>query len=307
MDFEVTILGSSSATPIYQRHPTAQIIRIHERFFLVDCAEGTLLQFIKYSIRFHRIDHVFISHLHGDHYLGIMGVLSTLHLQGRKRPLHLYGTSDLKKIVDIQLELSDCELRYPLVFHVIDPSVSAIIHQDDVVKVTTLPMNHRIPCCGFLFEEKQRPRNLVKSALATYRLKSHHYDRLKAGEDVVLTEGSIVKSKDVTRPPSPYRRYAYCSDTLYSPDLASSVKDVDLLYHEATFLHELLHRAEETFHSTALQAATVAKDAKVKKLLIGHFSARYKHLDSLLQEAREVFDNTFLAQEGDTFSIPYIT
>jgi ribonuclease Z len=303
MDFEVFILGSSSATPIYQRHPTAQVLKVQERFFLIDCGEGTLIQLNRYRIRFHRIDHIFISHLHGDHYLGLMGLLSTLHLQGRTTDLHVYGPEDLWPIIDLQLRLSDTRLRYPLHFHAIDSTRKTQIYADETLRVTTIPLQHRIPCTGFLFEEQERPRKIIKDRLAGLELRLEDYQGLKEGQDLRLSDGTVISNSELTQDPLPARSYAFCSDTIYDESLAKTVKGVDLLYHESTFLHELEERARETFHSTARQAAMVAKAANVKRLILGHFSARYKNLYPMLEEAKEVFPNTTLALEGDRFSI----
>jgi ribonuclease Z len=304
MDFEVIILGSSSATPIYQRHPTAQVLNVHERFFLIDCGEGTLIQLNRYKIRFHRINHIFISHLHGDHYLGLMGLLSTMHLQGRTNELYVHGPAELWQIIELQLRLSDTRLRYPLHFRPVDPKVPAALYEDELVRISSIPLQHRIPCTGFLVEERPRPRKIIKDKLVGLDVPLEQYQSLKEGKDLMLADGRVIPNEVLTMEPVPSRRYAFCSDTVYDEGLAETLKGVDLLYHEATFLHELEQRALETFHSTARQAATIAKKAEVKRLIIGHFSARYKNLYPLLEEAKEVFDQTTLALEGDRFSIP---
>ncbi len=303
MSFEITILGSSSATPIYQRHPTAQVLQVQERFFLVDCGEGTLIQLNRYRIKFHRINQIFISHLHGDHYLGLMGLLSTMHLQGRTVPLQLFGPKELWEIIEIQLKYSQTTLRYPIDFHPTDPATPAVIYSDETVKVSTIILSHRIPCTGFLFEEQPRLRKIDKDKLHGLDFAAEQYQLLKEGKDLVLSDGRVMFNKDLTQDPPPPRRYAFCSDTIYDERLIDCVNSVDLLYHESTFLEELSWRAAETFHSTARQAATIAKKANVKRLIIGHFSARYKNLYPMLDEAKEVFENTTLALEGDRFSI----
>jgi len=303
MTFEITILGSSSATPIYQRHPTAQVLNIHERFFLVDCGEGTLIQMNRFRIKFHRINHIFISHLHGDHYLGLMGLLSTMHLQGRTVPLHLYAPNDLQEIIDIQLKYSQTILRYELVFHAVNPSSSKLIYEDDDLEVRTIILNHRIPCTGFLFSEKQKLRKLLKEKLQENNVPVSFYHDLKTGKDFVDENGKVIPNAELTSDPRVSRSYAFCSDTLYSEQIIPQIKEIDLLYHEATFMDDKLERAAETFHTTAAQAATIATKAKVKRLIIGHFSARYKNLYPLLEEAKAVFENTTLALEGDRFII----
>ena len=303
MIFEISILGSSSATPIYQRHPTAQVLNIHERFFLVDCGEGTLLQLNRYKIKFHRINHIFISHLHGDHYLGLVGLLSTMHLQGRTIDLHLYCPEPLKEIVDIQLKYSDTNLRFPIHYHFLDPLNPKIIYSEEGIEVKTIVLHHRIPCTGFLFSEKPGLRKLLKNKLQEYNIPVEAYQDLKNGKDYPFPDGRIIPNKEITTDPRHPRSYAFCSDTCYNEGVASAVRNVDLLYHEATFLSDKTERAKETFHSTAAQAATIAKKANAKRLIIGHFSARYKNLYPLLEEAKEVFSETTLAIEGDKFLI----
>jgi len=303
MTFEVTILGSSSATPIYQRHPTAQVLNIHERLFLVDCGEGTLIQMNRYRIKFHRINHIFISHLHGDHYLGLMGLLSTMHLQGRTIPLHLYAPKEMEEIIEIQLRYSQTDLRYEIVYHPLQSDSSALIYEDEDLEVRTIILNHRIPCTGFLFSEKQKLRKLKKEKLQEYNIPVSAYHDLKNGKDFVNSAGDCIPNPELTTDPRLPRSYAFCSDTKYNEKIIPLVKEIDLLYHEATFMNDKLERASETFHTTASQAASIAKKANVKRLLIGHFSARYKNLYPLLEEAKVVFANTTLAMEGDRFTI----
>ncbi len=303
MTFELTILGSSSATPIFQRHPTAQVLNIRERFFLIDCGEGTLWQLNRYKIRYHRISHVFISHLHGDHYLGLMGLLSTMHLQGRTSELHLFGQEDLMDIIEMQLRLSNTRLKYNLIFHPVKHYISSTILSDDDVSVRTVIMNHRIPCTGFIFKEKPRPRKLIISKIQHYNIPFAAFAGIKNGEDYEDDYGKIIRNDELTIAPESPRSYAFCSDTLYDENLASDVREVDLLYFESTFMHDMLERAKTTYHSTSLQAGMLAREAGVKKLLIGHFSARYKNLGPLLAEARSVFPETELAIEGQRFAV----
>jgi len=302
MTFEVQILGSSSATPIYQRHPTAQVLNIHDRYFLVDCGEGTLIQMNQFHIKFHRINHIFISHLHGDHYLGILGLLSTMHLQGRTSDLHLYSQPELKEIIDIQLKYSDTTLRYNVIFHALDGANPACIYKDDELEVHTIILSHRIACTGFLFREKNKPRKLIKEKLKEYEIPVEVYADLKKGKDYI-SGTTVILNAELTHEPHPPRSYAFCSDTIYDETLVPRLQNIDLLYHEATFLNEHIDRAKDTYHSTAAQAATIAKMSGVKRLIIGHFSARYKNLYPLLEEAKAVFENTTLAIEGDRFSI----
>ena len=303
MIFEVSILGSSSATPIYQRHPTAQVLNIHERLFLVDCGEGTLIQLNRYKIKFHRINHIFISHLHGDHYLGVLGLLSTMHLQGRTIPINLFCPPQLKEIIEIQLKYSETILRFPINYYLIDSKNREVLFSDDDIEVSTIILNHRIPCTGFLFKEKPRFRKLIKDQLQKHSIPVTAYQDLKNGLDYVDQNGRVIANSIVTSDPRKPRSYAFCSDTCYDENILPIINKVDLLYHEATFLSDKEERAKETYHSTAAQAATIAKKANVSRLIIGHFSARYKNLYPLLDEAKEVFAETTLAMEGDVFSI----
>ncbi|MBK7683986.1 MAG: ribonuclease Z [Bacteroidetes bacterium] len=303
MGFELTILGSSSATPIYDRHPTSQLLVFRDRHFLIDCGEGTQMQMLKYKIRYHRISHIFISHLHGDHYLGLIGLLSTYHLQGRSTDLHLFGQQDLMDIIEMHLRASQTILRYNLIFHHIRHYAPEILFEDDEIYVRSIVLNHRIPCTGFVFGEKPRPRRLKVDKLQEHNIPFTQYTRIKSGDDFVDSEGNVISNLELTEDPQPSRTYAFCSDTLYNPELAEDIKNVDLLYHEATFLHEMQERAVATFHSTAKEAAMVAKEANAGKLVIGHFSARYKDIEPLLDEAKTVFENTELAIEGEVFKI----
>ena len=303
MSFELTILGSSSATPIYNRHPSAQVLMIRDQFFLIDCGEGTLMQMLRYKIKYHRISSIFISHLHGDHYLGLMGLLFTFHLQGRTNEIHLYGQQELMDIVELQLRLSNTILRYNLIFHAVRHYTPGIIMEDEDVQVRSIVLNHRVPCTGFLFAEKIRPRKLLLSKIQEYQIPFTKFADIKNGKDLQLPTGEVISNAELTEAAALPRTYAYCSDTLYDEALAEDVRGVDLLYHEATFMHDLVDRAAATYHSTSLQAAMIAKSASVKKLLIGHFSARYKELDPLLAEAKTIFEDTELAIEGAKFIV----
>jgi ribonuclease Z len=303
MTFEILILGSSSATPIYSRHPTAQVINIHERLFLVDCGEGTLIQLNRYQVKFHRINHIFISHLHGDHYLGIVGLLSTLHLQGRTTEMHLHCPPELEEIIEIQLKYSQTTLRYPIRYHHTDSKNAAKIYEDDELEVHTIILSHRIPCTGFLFREKQKTRKLIKEKLKEYDIPVEAYNDIKEGKDYTNATGKTYLNSELTTEPPMPRSYAFCSDTIYDESIIPTIEGVDLLYHESTFLNDKLERAQETFHTTALQAGMIAEKSKVKRLIIGHFSARYKNLYPLLEEARQTFSNSTLAIEGDVFEV----
>lgn len=303
MSFHVTILGSSGALPALGRFPSSQLVEIQNHFFLIDCGEGTQIQLRKYDINIHRIRHILISHLHGDHFLGLMGLLFTMHLQKRTSELHLYSHAGLDEIITLQLKHSRSVLAFPVIFHTLEPECVQLVFEDDKVTIETIPLVHKIPCLGFLFREKEKPRRIDKSLLPEGLLIRQLAD-LKQGNDVVDDEGKILYRNDaLTLPPKRRRSYAYCSDTAYHPPLAGQIREVDLLYHESTFADEDLVKALETKHSTARQAAQVAAQAGVGRLLLGHFSARYKDLELLLHEAAEVFPATMLAVEGETFTI----
>ncbi|MGP8216167.1 MAG: ribonuclease Z [Bacteroidia bacterium] len=301
--FEVTVLGCSSATPAFGRYPTSQFIHIAGRHFLVDCGEGTQMQLRRFSIKFQRISHIFISHLHGDHFLGLSGFLSSIHLLGRTEPLHLYAEAGLKKIIDVTNELSRSVLQYPVIFHPLDFSGNHIIFEDEKLTVSTIIMKHSVPCCGFIFTEKPRPKKLIKEEIEKYQVPVDQMEKLKAGEDFITNEGKRIENNILTLPALPPRRYVYCSDTIYDEELIPFIRNANLLYHEATFMEDMRERAKQTMHSTARDAATLAKKAEVHKLILGHFSARYKNLEPLLAEAKEVFAETYLAEEGKKISV----
>jgi ribonuclease Z len=303
MRFEVTILGSSSATPIYNRNPTSQVLNINERLYLVDCGEGTQQQMLRFDVRGSRIDHIFISHIHGDHYLGLIGLLSSLHLNGRKKALKLFGPPHLMEIIDLQFKYSETTLQYQILFYPTDPKTPQVILENEDVTVETIPLDHRIDCTGFLFREKKRLRKLIKEEIERIGIPIEYYTALKKGADYTDNQSRVYKNDTLTTDSATPRIYAYCSDTKYNESYFEQIKGADLLYHEATFMHNMLDRANETHHTTALQAAEIAIKVNAKKLLIGHFSARYKTLDESLAEAQSVFPDTGLAIEGKTFLI----
>ncbi|MGB3617121.1 MAG: ribonuclease Z [Catalinimonas sp.] len=303
MVFEIKILGSNSASFAFGRHHTAQIINHNHQHYLVDCGEGTQIQMARYRVRLNKIDHVFISHLHGDHYLGLMGLVSTMHLQGRKQDLHLFGPPGLADIIIPQLRVSDTRLNYKIHFQELRTDQSEQILENGHLTVTTLPLDHRIACCGFLFREKPKRRRLIKEQLPA-DLQPSQMGALKRGDDLFDDAGNlVVRNADVTRPPRRARSYAYCSDTRYREELIGLVRDVDLLYHESTFTDEYAERAATTHHSTARQAAEVARAANVNRLLLGHYSSRYRDLTIFEQEARQVFPASYLSIEGQIFAI----
>ncbi|MBK6266938.1 ribonuclease Z [Marivirga sp. S37H4] len=304
MSFEVYILGSNSAAPAHGRHHTSQMLYIQDQQFMVDCGEGAQMQMKKYGLRKNRLNHIFISHLHGDHYLGLMGLLSTMHLNGRKQDLFLYGPVGLAEIITIQLKHANTKMNYPIHFKELRSPKPELILENEKLTVHTIPLQHRIPCNGFLFREKQKPRKLIKEKIVSNNLSIRHINSLKNGKDIVDENGDIIfRNKDFTRTAKKSRSYAYCSDTKYDESLIPLISEVDLLYHEGTFLHDMLDRAEETFHTTVHQAATIAEKANVGQLIIGHFSNRYRELQPLLEEAKSVFENAHLAEEGRQFTI----
>lgn len=303
MKFEVTILGSSSATPVYNRNPSSQLLNCNEKFYLIDCGEGTQQQLIKYNFKANKIDYIFISHLHGDHYFGLIGLLSSLHLNGRIKPMKIFAPEPLQEILALQFKYSETILRYPLEFVGIKADESRIIFDNSDLTVTTVVLNHRIPCTGFKFTQKKRLRKLVVEKLEEDNVGVEYYPLLKRGADLTLPGGQQILNKDYTIDSEHPRSYGYCSDTLADNSYLNQIENCDLLYHESTFLHELLERANQTHHTTALQAAEVAKSTNAEKLLIGHFSSRYKTLLPLLEEAKSVFENTELALEGNTYQI----
>lgn len=299
--FGVTILGNNSAIPAFDRHPTAQVVTMNEQMFLFDCGEGTQMQFSAYKIKRSRINHIFISHLHGDHYFGLIGLLTSYSLLSRTTDLHLYGPAPLKKILDLQLEAASTILCYNLHFHPID--AEGLLVDDKKFTIECFSTKHRIPCWGFIVREKKKPRKINKEEIIKHDIPAAFYERLKMGEDYTNKEGTVLKNEFVTVPSTPAKSYAFAADTVYFEDIAEKVKGVTMLYHEATYLKDQHQRAVDRFHSTTIQAAAIAQKAGVEKLLLGHFSSKYDVLDEFLSEAKEVFPNTQLAIEGATYLI----
>ncbi len=303
MSLSLTILGSSGALPAIDRFPSSQYLTIQNRHFLIDCGEGAQMQLGRYQIPIHKIDHIFISHLHGDHYLGLMPLLFSMHLHKRNNDLNLYSPAGLDEIITLHLKHSKSALNYKINFHAFDPSKIKRLWEDEAVTVETIPLLHKLDCAGFLFREKVKPRRIVKEKLVD-GIKIQQIAALKTGEDIIDENGNVLyRNDDFTSPPRPSFSYAYCSDTAWNEAMIPQIVNVDLLYHESTFLHSDLDKAIETKHSTARQAAEMARAASVNKLVIGHFSARYKDLNLLLDEAKTVFHNTELAIQGTTFTL----
>ncbi len=303
MKFEVTILGSSSATPIFNRNPSAQIINVNEKLYLLDCGEGTQQQFIRNAIKPSRIDEIFISHLHGDHYLGLVGLLSSMHLNGRTKDLNLFGPAELQEILEVSFRISQTVLRYKINFNPTNTSKSEKIYENFDLKVETFPLEHRIPCTGFKFSEKQRLPKIIKEKVAELDIPVNEIKLIKKGFSFTDKNGKVHPASELTTDADVPRSYAYCSDTICNWSYLNDIKNVDLLYHEATFMHDMVDRAKETFHTTAKEAAEIALKSNAKRLLIGHFSARYRELEPMLLESQEIFSNTNLAIEGQTFEV----
>jgi ribonuclease Z len=298
MQFQIHILGTNSALPIKHRSPSAHLLNACERSFLIDCGEGTQMQLQKFELKSSKIEKIFISHLHGDHYYGLIGLISSYHLYRRKSPLEIYGPPILQNIINIQLKASNTQLSFDLVFHEIDSDFHGIIFEDHRFIIKTFPLKHRIQTQGYLFIQKQGLRKLNPDFVATHKIPNHAFENIKMGEDYIDEFGKIHKNQEITLDPKPAKSYAYCSDTAFDEAVADYVKGVDLLYHEATFADDNAQFAAEKFHSTAKQAAKIANLAQAKKLIIGHFSTRYSTLDVFLNEAQSVFPNTILAKEG---------
>ena len=296
--FEVHILGCGSALPTTRHLATSQVINIREKLFMIDCGEGAQVQLRKSRLKFSRLNHIFISHLHGDHCFGLMGLISTFGMLERTANLHIHCHADLQRILEPQIEFFCKGMPYNVVFELFNPGEQAVIYDDRSVSVETIPLRHRVPCCGFLFREKPTPNHIRRDMIDFYQIPTYLINRIKNGEDYVLEDGTVIPNARLTTPSDPPRSYAYCSDTCYLPRICEQIKGCDLLFHEATFATADAKRAKETFHTTAPQAAEIAKMAQVKKLVIGHYSARYEDESILLKEAGEVFPQTILAQEN---------
>lgn len=301
--FELHILGCGSALPTTRHFPTSQIVNVRDKLFMIDCGEGAQLQFRKSRLKFSRLNHIFISHLHGDHCFGLLGLVSTLNLLGRTAELHIHSPQGLEALMTPMLDFFNRQMTYKVLFHEFDTKEQAVVYEDRSLTVTTIPLRHRIPCCGFLFAEKQRPNHILRDMIDFYQVPVYELNRIKNGADYITPEGEVIANARLTRPSAPPRRYAYCSDTIFLPSIVEQIKGVDLLFHEATFADEDAPRAKETYHTTAAQAAEIARAADVKNLLIGHFSARYEDESVLLKEASAIFPNTRLAKETLCISV----
>jgi len=296
--FEIHILGCGSALPTTRHQATSQVLNIREKLFMIDCGEGTQVQLRRSRLRFSRLNHIFISHLHGDHCFGLIGLISTYAMLERTAQLHIYAHADLQRLLAPQLDYFCKGMTFEVVFHPFNPSERTVIYEDRSVSVETIPLRHRLPTCGFLFREKPTSRHIRRDMIDFYQIPVYMINRIKNGEDYMLDDGTCIPCDRLTLPADPPRSYAYCSDTAYLPRIVEQIQGVDLLFHEATFASSEAVRARQTFHSMAEQAAKIALDAQVKKLVIGHFSARYETETVLLEEASAVFPNTVLAVEN---------
>lgn len=297
------ILGCYAATPRTMTNPTAQVLEIKNHMFLIDCGEGTQVQLRKNKIKFSRINHIFISHLHGDHFFGLPGLISTFRLLGRDKELHIYGPKGIKEAITLLLKLGDSWTNYKLTFHELTSKEPQLVFEDDKLSVETIPLNHRVYTNGFLFKEKLAERRLNIDAVAEYKIDKAFFNNIKKGKDVVLEGGSIISNSTLTFDPPKPKSYAFCSDTAYKPSIVNQIMNTTALYHESTFLESEAHLSAKTKHSTAKEAAAIAKAAKVGQLILGHYSTRYKSIALFKEEAQEVFKNVWLADDGKVFEL----
>ncbi|MES2748388.1 MAG: ribonuclease Z [Bacteroidota bacterium] len=300
---KLTILGCYAATPRTFSNPTSQVLEIKNRVFLIDCAEGTQVQLRKSKIKFSKINHIFISHLHGDHFYGLIGLVSTFMLLNRTTDLHVYGPKGIKEIILLQLRASGSFTGYNLYFHELESTVSETIFEDEKVIVKTIPLQHRIYTNGFLFQEKNRERKLNADKVNEYEIDKVYFNKIKNGGDITLDNGTIIPNSELTSDPQPAKTYAYCSDTMYNEAIIPIIQDVDYLYHESTFLESEAHLSQKTMHSTAKQAATIALKANVKNLILGHYSTRYGNIELFKEEAQTIFPNVLLADDAKEFDL----
>lgn len=297
----VTILGNNSASPAHGRHPTSQVVQTDSEVFLIDCGEGTLFQMDTFKIKRSRIKHIFISHLHGDHYFGLIGLINTYGLNQRKTELHIYSPKGLKQIVDIQMETAHARLPYNLHFHELDED--GVLYENEKIEISAFKVHHRIPCFGFLFKEVKNKRKLNYQAVQQHQVPRTYYDKLHEGKDYITPDGQIIPNNILTLPHKKGKSYAFCADTAYWQPICDAVRGADLIYHESTYLKAQKERAEKRFHSTTVQAAAIARKAGVGKLLLGHYSSMYNDTAIFGEEAREVFENTEVSHEGVTYLV----
>lgn len=298
---KITILGCYAATPRTFNNPTSQVLEIRNKYFLIDCGEGTQVQLRKQKIKFSKIDHIFISHLHGDHCFGLIGVITTFAMLGREKDLHVYGPKGIKEFILTPLRLSGSYTNYNLYFHELDSTGSEVVFEDEKVIVRTIPLKHRIYANGYLFEEKPKERKLIKEKVEQYEIDKCYYQNIKSGKDIILENGTVIPNSELTSDPEPAKSYAFCSDTIYKEDIIPIIENVDVLYHESTFLEKDEQYTGRTMHCTAKQAAMIAKKANARNLILGHYSTRYPSIQPFQTEAQEIFRNVYLADDGKTF------
>ncbi len=301
MSFRVTILGATSAIPTKSKAPTAQIISSEQSSYLVDCGEGTQIQMRKYGVKMQRLEAIFISHMHGDHYFGLVGLLNSMSLLGREKTLKIFAPPLLQNIIELQFKAAKTKPKFKIEFRNLTFDQHIKIFEDNKIEVYTIPLDHRIPCNGFLFREKPLPLKIKKEKITQYAIPIEKIKAIKAGSDYQTENGKIIPNASLTIKPTAPHQYAFCSDTLYNEDIIPIIQNSELLYHEATFTNSEAQRASDTYHSTAAQAAAIAHKASVKKLILGHYSARYKNTDQHLSEAASIFENTHCARQGDVF------
>lgn len=298
---KLTILGCYAATPRTFTNPTSQVLEIRNRIFLIDCGEATQVQLRRNKIKFSKINHIFISHLHGDHVYGLIGLVSTFMLLNRTTDLHIYGPKGIKEMITLQLRLSNSWTNYGLFFHELESNESEVVFEDEKVIVKTIPLKHRIYTNGYLFQEKTGEKKLNAEAMKQYQIETCYFQNIKNGKDITLEDGTVIENDKLTFEPVPPKSYAFCSDTIYDESIIPNIKDVDLLYHESTFLESETALAEKTMHSTAKQAAVIALKANVKQLILGHYSTRYESIELFRREAQTIFPNILLADDGESF------
>jgi ribonuclease Z len=300
---KLTILGCYAATPRTLSNPTSQVLEVNNNIFLIDCAEGTQVQLRKSKVKFTKISRIFISHLHGDHFYGLVGLISTFMLLNRENDLHVYGPKGIKEIILLQLKYSNSYTQYNLYFHELESKESQVILEDDSVKVTTIPLKHRVYTNGYLFEEKNIHRKLNFDAIEKYKIDKLYFNKIKIGGNITLDSGEIIENEELSFSPKPNKTYAFCSDTLYDEGIIPLLKNVDYLYHESTFLESEANLAEKTMHSTAKQAAQIALKSNAQNLILGHFSTRYSNISLFQEEAQTIFANTQVADDGKEFDL----
>ncbi len=299
----LTILGCGSALPTRNNFPSSQILEIRDKQYMIDCGEGTQIRMRQMGAKINRLGHIFISHLHGDHCFGLIGLISSFGMLNRTAELHIHAQADLEKIMKVQLDYFCSDLSFEIIFHHVNPRKHELIFEDRSISVYSIPLKHRVPSCGFLFEEKPRDRHIIREMIDFYNIPTWKIPKIKQGDDFITEDGEIIPNDQLTIAPEPPKRFAYCSDTAYSEKIIPIIEGVDCLYHEATFMEDEAQRAKETFHSTARQAGEIALKAKVKQLIIGHYSARYINQQDILKETKMGFENTLLGEDMKIYEI----